>query len=411
MCGALVAITWCPSCRSARRKRAPVANLLTAGLLAAACDSRLSTVAVRALSSRVQDLCGGLPQERVNSGVTVPSRIRWRRATLSQLSSSDAIAFRALFSTAARPCSSLRLLYWPRTRLPCGDVDGLTSHRPAPLRAPDDVTGGEANFYYTFVLEPHTALAVPAGDGGLAPPNACSPAVRQSCPTAHPQPHALQRSSDRRRPGGRTTETPGKPGARKTPADEFQSPRDRAAQSWRSSFADDEALMNPRHLLAVARNGSSISAPAAPPSAATFVDEFLFDASADSCEHFFRRRSCSCCAGAVVPARVVTGYHGGEFQPASTAIITVRHAEAHAWTAVFIAQRRLGGRVDPDRGVEFPGRVDSGRPAAALQATRFPPHAGGFRGAQFAALHLGGARHQWNWWVAGPTTPNVSANS
>src|SRR5688572_21862019 len=82
------------------------------------------------------------------------------------------------------------------------------------------------------------------------------------------------------------------------------------------------------------------------------VDEFLFETRAGFCEHFssafvFLARA------AGIPARVVTGYQGGELN-AFDGIITVRQTEAHAWAEVYVRGRGWT-RVDPTAGA-VPGR-------------------------------------------------------
>lgn len=86
----------------------------------------------------------------------------------------------------------------------------------------------------------------------------------------------------------------------------------------------------------------------------TSIDEFLFDGRKGFCEHY---------AGATVfllrasgiPARVVTGYLGGEYQPAGHMI--VRQSDAHAWVEVWIDGRWT--RVDPT-GAVAPDRIEQG---------------------------------------------------
>ena len=86
----------------------------------------------------------------------------------------------------------------------------------------------------------------------------------------------------------------------------------------------------------------------------TSIDEFLFDGRKGFCEHY---------AGATVfllrasgvPARVVTGYQGGEYQPAGHMI--VRQSDAHAWVEVWIDGRWT--RVDPT-GAVAPDRIEQG---------------------------------------------------
>jgi transglutaminase-like putative cysteine protease len=78
------------------------------------------------------------------------------------------------------------------------------------------------------------------------------------------------------------------------------------------------------------------------------VDEFLFDQQQGFCEHFsssfvFLMRS------ADVPARVVTGYAGGQYNPLGKYWI-VRNLDAHAWAEVWLPQRGWV-RVDPTAAV------------------------------------------------------------
>ncbi len=83
------------------------------------------------------------------------------------------------------------------------------------------------------------------------------------------------------------------------------------------------------------------------------VDEFLFRTKSGFCEHFagafvFMMRA------AGVPARVVTGYQGGEVNPVD-GFLTVRQSDAHAWAEVWLAGRGWV-RVDPTAAVA-PERV------------------------------------------------------
>ena len=94
----------------------------------------------------------------------------------------------------------------------------------------------------------------------------------------------------------------------------------------------------------------------------TSIDEFLFDGRKGFCEHY---------AGATVfllrasgiPARVVTGYQGGEYQPSGHMI--VRLSDAHAWVEAWIDGSWR--RVDPT-GAVAPDRIEQGI-AQSLPAT------------------------------------------
>jgi len=99
------------------------------------------------------------------------------------------------------------------------------------------------------------------------------------------------------------------------------------------------------------------------------VDDFLFDTREGFCEHYssafvFLMRAVG------VPARVVTGYQGGELNPVD-GFMTVRQSDAHAWAEVWLRGRGWV-RLDPTA-IVAPARIDVGaqsvmRPGAgALQ--------------------------------------------
>ncbi len=126
------------------------------------------------------------------------------------------------------------------------------------------------------------------------------------------------------------------------------------------------------------------------------VDEFLFDSKAGFCEHY---------AGALVvalramgiPARVVTGYQGGEFNPVD-GVLSVRQSDAHAWTEYWQADSGWQ-RVDPTAAVA-PQRLDP-------PALRRPPYAGSLGALQSRAASLfdtlrfevAALENAWNLWV------------
>lgn len=97
------------------------------------------------------------------------------------------------------------------------------------------------------------------------------------------------------------------------------------------------------------------------------VDEFLFESRAGFCEHFssaftFMMRA------AGLPARVVTGYMGGEFNPYD-GTLTVRQYDAHAWSEVWL-QGRGWVRYDPTAAVS-PGRIDQGSDEVLQEEEQF----------------------------------------
>ncbi len=83
------------------------------------------------------------------------------------------------------------------------------------------------------------------------------------------------------------------------------------------------------------------------------ADEFWFDTKAGFCEHI-SSAFVVLMRGAGVPARIVTGFQGGEMNGVD-GYWTVRNADAHAWAEVWTAERGWI-RVDPT-GAVSPGRV------------------------------------------------------
>ena len=128
------------------------------------------------------------------------------------------------------------------------------------------------------------------------------------------------------------------------------------------------------------------------------VDEFLFDTRAGFCEHFssafvFLLRA------AGVPARVVTGYQGGEVNTVDR-IITVRQADAHAWAEAYLPGRGWL-RLDPTAAA-VPGRIESGLARAVRQGEPVPlllrPQLEWLRAVRYNWEALA---HRWNVMVLG----------
>ena len=92
------------------------------------------------------------------------------------------------------------------------------------------------------------------------------------------------------------------------------------------------------------------------------VDQFLFDTRRGFCEHY-ASAFVVLLRAAGIPARIVTGYQGGEMNPAGGYMI-VRQSDAHAWAEALVDNTWI--RVDPTAAVA-PSRVERGF-ASALPA-------------------------------------------
>ncbi|MDD2713955.1 MAG: DUF3488 and transglutaminase-like domain-containing protein, partial [Simplicispira sp.] len=127
------------------------------------------------------------------------------------------------------------------------------------------------------------------------------------------------------------------------------------------------------------------------------ADEFWFDRKAGFCEHI-ASAFVVLMRAADVPARIVTGYQGGERNEID-GYWTVRQSDAHAWSEVWV-QERGWVRVDPT-GAVSPGRVGQfqrlqaprGMLGNAMGAVLSPDLAQRLR-ATWEAVNNG-----WNQWV------------
>jgi transglutaminase-like putative cysteine protease len=86
------------------------------------------------------------------------------------------------------------------------------------------------------------------------------------------------------------------------------------------------------------------------------LDEFMFDTRRGFCEHYASAFTVLMRA-AGIPARVVTGYQGGQLNPISDRFI-VRQSDAHAWSEVWLPGQGWV-RVDPTAAVA-PNRIELG---------------------------------------------------
>ncbi|TCS72998.1 uncharacterized protein DUF4129 [Sulfuritortus calidifontis] len=128
------------------------------------------------------------------------------------------------------------------------------------------------------------------------------------------------------------------------------------------------------------------------------VDDFLFNSRRGFCEHYasafvFLMRA------AGIPARVVTGYQGGEYNAVGNYWI-VRQRNAHAWAEVWLAGEGWR-RVDPTAAVA-PTRVELGV-GAALPVAERPAALIDVETGWLAPVRLAWdlVNYRWNLWVLG----------
>lgn len=127
----------------------------------------------------------------------------------------------------------------------------------------------------------------------------------------------------------------------------------------------------------------------------TAIDEFLFDRKRGFCEHYAGATAFVLRASGI-PARVVTGYLGGEYHPAGYMI--VRQSDAHAWVETWIDGHWW--RLDPTAAVA-PDRVERGLQDALPETERLLVNGKGWLGALALANLWDEASFTYTKWVLG----------
>ncbi|NWO04888.1 MAG: DUF3488 domain-containing protein [Alteromonadaceae bacterium] len=134
------------------------------------------------------------------------------------------------------------------------------------------------------------------------------------------------------------------------------------------------------------------------------IDTLLFDEKRGFCAHYAGAATFVFRA-AGIPARVVTGYQGGE-PGAGGDYLIVRQYDAHAWVEVWLAGQGWV-RVDPTAAIA-PERIESGLRDAMAEEGSFledepfsPQRYGDLAVLQWASLQLDRINYQWQRWVVG----------
>ena len=130
------------------------------------------------------------------------------------------------------------------------------------------------------------------------------------------------------------------------------------------------------------------------PKPADSIDDFLFETRQGYCEHYassfvFLMRA------AGIPARVVTGYLGGEYNSVGNYYI-VRQSDAHAWAEIWL-EGAGWQRTDPTAAIS-PERVERGLSTVQMAAL---PLAGQIAWLHGLRMDWDALSYQWNQWVIG----------
>ncbi len=271
---------------------------------------------------------------------------------ITELALSDEIAFRVRF-TAATPTPQER--YWRGPVL--HEFDGHTWRRAdyGPLRAAPVVPVGGA-YQYTLNLEPHQhnwifaldwptrwnlPLALLTSDYMLVQPAPISRPIDVTA-TSYSRIQTTEvlsagmRRRDTRLPSGRNPRTL------------------QLSEVLRRAHPDD--MDYARAVLGMFRGEQFYYTLTPPQLGNDSVDQFLFESKRGFCGHYASAFA-TLMRAAGIPARVVTGYHGGTFNRYADYWI-LRQSDAHAWDEIWIDGRGWV-RIDPTAAIA-PERVKGG---------------------------------------------------
>lgn len=297
-----------------------------------------------------------MPSERsARSGLASDSM---EPGQVSQLALDDSVAFRAEFDGALPPRSQL---YW---RGPVFEYfDGRRWLPPQRMgSAPGFISGGEPT-RYTITLEPNQQRWLLALDLPTTLPPGAQLASRLQAVSNEPVTQR-RRYSLTSNLNWRIETDPTARFALQLPAS--GNPRSRELAAGWTTLAPEKRVQAALEYLRTNRFGYTLEPPLLV--SADPVDEFLFDTRLGFCEHFagaftFLLRA------AGIPARVVTGYQGGDYN-ASGHYLIVRQADAHAWVEVWL-EGRGWQRVDPTFAAA-PARIESGLARSIPQGGELP---------------------------------------
>jgi transglutaminase-like putative cysteine protease len=282
---------------------------------------------------------------------------------VSELSISGALAFRVKFADGQLPPPSER--YWRGPVL--HDFDGRTWRRPQWPYVERPIVPTGRSYDYRLVLEPHNRYWLFALDAPTRWPRGTRRTFdyqllssrRISTLTAFdmqsntgyrvdgPLPRLL-RDADLRLPPQRNPRST------------------QLAQRMRAQAASDAAFVTA--VLEMFRQQEYFYTLEPPRLEQDSVDDFLFNTRRGFCEHFASAFTMLARA-AGIPARIVAGYQGGEFNPLN-GYLSIRQSDAHAWSEVWLDDRGWV-RVDPTAAVA-PERIERGIDAAISDEESVP---------------------------------------
>ncbi len=345
------------------------------------------------LFPRVQGPLWGMPQDAYSSSGLSDTM---SPGTMSKLSLSDAVAFRVSFNNKV---PAREQMYWRGPVL--WDFDGTTWKRGfnATMQRPV-ITEANTPSEYTVTLEPHNKpwlflLDMPSK---ISIPADQAPDFQMISRT--PVNNRIRYTATSFLSYQANLNEPAQQLKRALLLPKGSNPRTASlAAEWRDQNDSPEKLIGTA-LAYFNRQGFEYTLEP-PLLGANGMDEFLFTTKKGFCEHF-AGSFVVLMRAAGIPARVVTGYQGGEYNELGDYYI-LRQYDAHAWAEVWLSNRGWV-RVDPTAAIS-PARIEGGLNAALPDSAALPfltrmqsPFLLSLR------YNLDRLTYQWNQWVLGYNT-------
>jgi transglutaminase-like putative cysteine protease len=342
------------------------------------------------LFPRIQGPLWGLPHD-AHAGLSGLSD-NMSPGSLNSLILSDAVAFRAAFRGRI---PEAKALYWRGPVL--WDYDGRTWTAPRFVFNANELPSGEPTIEYNVTLEPHNkrwlfALEMPT----QRPPRAVATRDMQLL-SATPVRSRMRYDMSSQLQAAYGAEDGESILQRALQLPEGYNPRTlNHAKELRRKYRDDRQLVSA--VLTDFRNENFVYTLSPPLLGQHAVDEFLFDTRRGFCEHYASAFTVLMRA-AGIPARVVTGYQGGQVNPVGDYVL-IRQADAHAWAEIWLSGTGWV-RVDPTAAVS-PARVERGIGSALPSSDALPMFVrGDFAFLQRMRLTWDSVTYTWNQWVLG----------
>jgi protein-glutamine gamma-glutamyltransferase len=270
---------------------------------------------------------------------------------IAEMLENEATALRVRFDGPVPPPSQQ---YWRALVMTDFDGRGWTVDRHRP-EIPAD-TGAPGDITYSVTLEPTRSRYLPVLDSPVAAPENASLVDNLQVLYRQPVDNRLQYSARARLDAPPAWPLSAQERARALALPPGAAPRARVqAGLWRATHGDDDLAIVQQVLELFAQDPFRYTL-RPPQLRGDRIDEFLFETRAGYCEHYASTLAVLMRA-AGIPARVITGYQGGQWMDAG-GYLRLRHADAHAWTEIWLED---GGwvRVDPTAAIA-PERIETG---------------------------------------------------